>query len=405
MNKTLKTSILFALLILLVCPCASLLGQEAVATSGDAASSDQPATATSATNATDTAATANTANTANTVVAAGKTAVTNTANAALSSMMTKITPFINYSETYQWSDLPEVLGEDASFDWAGDLLFAREIWCLEFDFRKPRLIEVDFPNEAGRLERKLVWYMVYSVTNTGKCLSREVDVPANTKVPVLVKAESGKLEVKQYDQIFNNVEGTYKPKWIDYNGAAANEDGTAPGTVHFVPQFVLVAQNISNPNQYEKKDTELMVSKPVENEEVKYYDEYLPLAFVKIAAKEGPNQSFQTTVTIPSLEIKPGETVWGITTWLDVDRATGIAKSVDPRIDRFSIYVSGLTNACQWENTPDAYVPGAELMTGRTVQRKVLKLNFYRPGDEFDQKSKEIRFGQPGELDYQWIYL
>ncbi|MDO5552801.1 MAG: hypothetical protein Q4G68_03490 [Planctomycetia bacterium] len=324
---------------------------------------------------------------------------------AVPGTITQITPFINYSETYQWSDLPEVLGEDASFDWAADLLFAREIWCLEFSFKKPRLIEVDFPNEAGRLERKLVWYMVYSVTNTGKCLSREIETPADTKVQVLVKKEPGKLEVKEYDQIFNNVEGTYRPKWVDYNGQPAGEDGSVPGSVRFVPQFVLVSPAVQNPVEYAKDEGGLVVPNPVATEQVKYYDEYLPLAFVKIAAQEDPQQSFQTTVTIASVDIKPGETVWGIATWLDVDRETGIAKSLDPRIDRFSIYVSGLTNAQKWENAPEAYTPGAELLSGRNVSRKVLKLNFYRPGDEFDQKSKEIYFGQPGELDYQWIYL
>ena len=48
--------------------------------------------------------------------------------------------------------------------------FRREIWCLEFSFKPLRMIEVDVPLPAGGTQRKLVWYLVYRVRNTGQVL-------------------------------------------------------------------------------------------------------------------------------------------------------------------------------------------------------------------------------------------
>ena len=43
----------------------------------------------------------------------------------------------------------------------------RTIWNLEFAFKPLRMIEVDVPQPDGRLQRKLIWYMVYRVKNNG----------------------------------------------------------------------------------------------------------------------------------------------------------------------------------------------------------------------------------------------
>ena len=96
--------------------------------------------------------------------------------------------------------------------------------------------------------------------------------------------------------------------------------------------------------------------------------------------------------------------VWGVATWTDVD----------PRIDFFSVYVGGLTNAYRWEDPAGAYKAGDPPGTGRQFTRKTLQLNFWRPGDEHLQDEKEIRFGVArgkGELydvsegvAYRWVY-
>lgn len=322
-------------------------------------------------------------------------------------VMRSIRPFVNYSDTYQWSAMPEIVGQSNAFDWARDLFYTREIWCLEFRFKPVRMIDVDFPTEKGTMQRHKVWYLVYSVTNTGKQLKNEVEVPADNKVNVMVESSVGQFEPLSFEEKNNNLEGTYKPSEVDYNGSKADSNGKIPGSVRFIPQFVLASNTIQDRLKYKKDDNGYLKNLPSGKDEAIYFDQFLPLAFVKIAVKEDAERKFQNTITFPTIEIKPGDTYWGIATWIDIDRNSDDLKmkSVDPRIDRFSVYVSGLTNALRWEDTPSSYNPKAKFLEGRTIFRKVLKLNFYRPGDEFDENDEEIHFGQPGELDYQWIYL
>ena len=53
---------------------------------------------------------------------------------------------------------------------ADKVKFRRDIYCLEFSFKPLRMIEVDVPAASGGTERKLVWYLVYRVRNTGQVL-------------------------------------------------------------------------------------------------------------------------------------------------------------------------------------------------------------------------------------------
>ena len=324
-------------------------------------------------------------------------------------VMNTIKPYVNYSETYQWSNMPDILGQDRSYDWAGDLFFEKEIWCLEFSFKPVRKINVDFPTKQGRLQRVLIWYMVYSVTNTGMAIKNEIEKEGATKVEVTTKNDTATPEVQTYNHFKNNIKGTYRRTTVDYNGQAADANGKVPGSLRFVPQFVLTSATITDPIKYKKDADGFLKGMAAGAEEAIYYDTFLPLAFAKIAAQEDSSQKFYTSVTMAGLDIKPGETVWGIATWCDIERQTDEMKmqSVDPRIDRFSVYVSGLTNACRWEAGPGAYSKDmkAPPLNDTTVFRKVLKLNFYVPGDEFEGEGQKIHFGQPGELDYQWIYL
>ena len=95
-----------------------------------------------------------------------------------------------------------------------------------------------------------------------------------------------------------------------------------------------------------------------------------------------------------------GKTAWGVVTWEDVD----------PQIDRFSVYVKGLTNAYTWKDDPSKYQKGAPLESYRRFQQKTLKLNFWRPGDEHREHEREIRYGvpdfeavDPDKVYYEWV--
>lgn len=249
-------------------------------------------------------------------------------------VLISIDPMRELQETVSRHDVVELLAvepkqEDQQFTWARNVAFRRDIWYLEFKFKPMRMIWVDIPQPNGNMQRKLIRYIVYSVTNPGKVLR----------------------PVKDQD-------GTYKVESVDE-------------PIFFVPEFILES------HEYNKA----------------YPDRVIPAAVGPIRLREDPRQTFYTTVEM-AREIKVGETLWGVATW----------EEVDPRIDRFSVYVIGLTNAYKWRDEPGAYKAGDPIGMGRRLARKTLKLNFWRPGDEYYQHEDEIRYGIPGELDYEWVY-
>jgi len=248
-------------------------------------------------------------------------------------VMKDVDSTVQVKEASSRHDLVELITIDPSFDWAKDLAFRRDVWALEFKFKPVRMIEVDIPQPSGRMRRKLIWYLVYSVENTGNMIRAVPD-------------ESDKKH------------GTYKVQEVAY-------------PVRFVPEFLLESHEFGKA----------------------YPDRVIPAAMKVISLREDPNRKFLNSVDM-SREIGVGEKVWGVATWEDVD----------PRIDRFSIYVQGLTNAYKWADKIGEYKQGDPLLTGRSLYRKTLKLNFWRPGDEYSEDETEIRYGLPGQVDYEWVY-
>ncbi|MBQ8285222.1 MAG: hypothetical protein IJZ10_02850 [Thermoguttaceae bacterium] len=328
--------------------------------------------------------------------------------------MRTIRPFIGFDETYQWSDVPEIVADGVNkeggtaeeYAWATDLFFTKEIWQLEFSYKNILTIEVDFPAKNGKMERKRVWYLVYSATNTGKCLRNELKTEMELQGAKEGEVEKYSVDVsvggvrgadnEKFETPSNNLSGLPTPQAVDYNGQAPNEDGSIPGAVRFAPRMVFASASIQERLLYEKDKSGFFIGQKKGSEEGVYFDQYLPLAFAQIAAKEGRGQEFLDSVRMANRKIAPGETVWGIATWTDVD----------PRIDRFSIYISGLTNALRWQDAAeDEANEDGRIGSGRDVFRKVLKLNVDNPGDEIHRGGKEIYNNLPGELDYQWIYM
>ena len=126
-----------------------------------------------------------------------------------------------------------------------------------------------------------------------------------------------------------------------------------------------------------------------------YLDRVIPIAVRQIAAREDPNRGFFNSVQISKGRLAVGKTAWCVATWEDVDS----------RIDRFSVYVKGLTNAYKWTDDPAKYRKDAPLGSYRSLRVKTLRLNFWRPGDEYREHEREIRYGVPGGVDYEWVYL
>jgi hypothetical protein len=276
-------------------------------------------------------------------------------------VMITIDPMRELKETIDRHDVVELLAVDSKFDWAKDITFRRDVWVLDFKFKPVRMIRVDIPQPSGYMQQKLIWYMVYSVTNTGKVLH-----------PV------------------EDVELTYETaeKKLLYR-----VDDTVDQPIRFVPEFLF----------------EACVRRPDKSVLTKVYpDRVMPLAMAAIRMREDPNRQFLSSVEM-CRNLAVGETQWGIATWEDVD----------PKTFRFSVYVVGLTNAYRWTDEKGAVKPNDPIGKGRKLYRKTLKLNFWRPGDPFFEREDEIRYGLPEEflpkdregrpiipkgLDYEWVY-
>lgn len=116
-----------------------------------------------------------------------------------------------------------------------------------------------------------------------------------------------------------------------------------------------------------------------------FHDQVFPKVQEAIRRVEDPTQhlDIKNSVTIASEPIPPSKpdafprAVSGVATWDDVD----------PEANRYSIFVSGLSNG--WSEDDN-----------KVVRRKTLQLNFRRVGDRFYMDSREIKFVPPAD----WLY-
>ncbi len=237
-------------------------------------------------------------------------------------------------------------------------IFRRPIWDLEFAFKPLRMLEIDIPQPTGKMQRKLIWYLVYRVKNKGYALQ-----------PKPISA--------------NDTNGPHDTQAVNY------------ATRRFFPHFVLRSQDFDK----------------------EYLDQVIPAAQAAIQKREKPgvrihNSVEMTGIKIPLSDDRVDRSVWGVATWQDVD----------PRIDYFSVYVRGLSNAFIFADTPGAYQAGDQPGKGRVFRFKTLQLNFWRPGDTAFEHEEEVRFGVPIDsdpavqqqilnrfdllqrLDHRWIY-
>jgi hypothetical protein len=227
--------------------------------------------------------------------------------------------------------------------------FRHTVWCLEFSFKPLRMIWVDIPQSNGTMQRSQVWYLVYRVSNRGGHLRPE-----------------------------RQANGTYTSQQVDDVGEP----------IYFVPRFELYS--------HEYKTC--------------YPDELMPVAVDAIRQREDPNRQLLNSAEISqesmgvSTDVED-RSLWGVATWNGTS-------TVDPRIDFFSIYVQGLSNAYQWDDVPNA-LPSDGAAT--RLRFKTLQLNFWKPGDELDPQEEEIRYGvPPGQSDkygltepqeYRWVFV
>jgi hypothetical protein len=305
-----------------------------------------------------------------------------------------IPPDIDYESVANRTDMTEVLAlsnpnpelqGEARFNpnvWATNVRHVRDVWCLQFSFKPVRIIDVDIPNDAGNFDQKKVWYLVYSVKNLGPAQldERRINsvlgsaVPAgNEKVlPVPTDLTSYDLP-RSAELIFRGQTGIFEPK-------PGNEE-----PIRFVPTFILATNRlVLGTNSVVDPETG-KTEWETETTAIAYTDRIIPLALLKIKERERRND-LETTVSITTKEIAPGQEVWGVAMWTDVD----------PRINEFSIFVGGLTNAYRWLNRvteAGEYLNTGKVGEGRIIKQRVLKTDWWRPGDPQSLSETQIHFG------------
>lgn len=218
--------------------------------------------------------------------------------------------------------------------------FPRDIWCLEFAFKPPRQIDVDVPARDFRMQRKRLWYLLYRVKNTGARRIVMADGDATQ-----LRSESVKTPVRFLPHmLLESVEGL----------------STQEGALSYRA----------------------------------YLDRVVPGAVAAIREREDARIDLHDSARMTERDLAPGEERWGVAVWEDVD----------PRIDYFSIYVRGLTNAMRWRTRADATFDGDSVpVAGEEHVLESLRLDFWRPGDDATSLTEEMSVGHAGMYERRSI--
>ena len=301
-------------------------------------------------------------------------------------VMKTVKPHFEYDETFTDGEIVEVTSLGAEFDWA-KIRFPTQkytkdypVTCLEFQFKIPRIIEMDLPTQNGKIVKTPIWYMIYNVTNKPWA---EEDA---------TKAEAIQVDLRSsndLNQLDANVE-IGSTLFVEETGTDSGCFNFKAGesTIVFTPRFIFASES-------------LLFPKP------KHYvvpEQMIPLALPAIIQQEDPNRTFENTVSMSDRNIEPGETVWGIALW----------KDIDPEVKDFSIYISGLSSAYRWSIDKEDHKPGV-IGSGYSMSRKTLRLNFWAPGAADHLLNKEIQYGvrptsaspkadEPPPVDFEWVY-
>lgn len=264
--------------------------------------------------------------------------------------LTVIPPDRSADDARQRGDLLEVTAGRADRQWtpkraAANTTFVERskgrefvggVWCLEFAFKPPRMIDVDVPAADGRMLRKRVWYLLYRVKNTG---GRRMVIDA---------ADPTKRATERFET-----------------------------PVRFLPHFVLESleplEDADGATAYRA-----------------YLDRVVPTAVEAIRSREKPAGKLFDSASMAEADIPPGAERWGVAVW----------EGVDPRIDYFSIYIRGLTNAMRRRQIPGSTI-GPNDPPGIHIEHalEALRLDFWRQGDDRDENEAEFSVGHRGMFE------
>jgi hypothetical protein len=183
--------------------------------------------------------------------------------------MIHVDPQKQAGETFSRHDVVELLAVDAAFAeraWskdkspAKDTTFRRDVWALEFEFKPVRFIHVDVPQPEGRMERKLVWYLMYALKNPQdkpvQFVPRFVLVSGDTKkvypdrlipvaIPEIRRREDPNRQLRSTIEMAGEIPPTPKGREATVWGVATWED-IDPATDY----FSIYVQGLTNAYQW-----------------------------------------------------------------------------------------------------------------------------------------------------------
>ena len=273
-------------------------------------------------------------------------------------VLTTISPERLYGETVSTLDIAELRTADLQhtpnftpesrtlYEMAAQVKFRRKIWALEFSFKPLRMIYVDVPQPTGRMQRKLIWYLVYNVRNLGEELAPN-------------KKEDGSYEVVKSSE-----------------------------EIRFIPHLTLIS------HEFDKS----------------YADRIIPAALEPIRRREAPHVRLLTSVEMAETPIpvsagRDSQPVWGVAMWEDVDPqidffsvlVEGLTNALqiadDPKVDRQPGDLPGKGRSFRRKTLQLNF-----WRPGDTVDETEEEIRFGLPDNQ-----AELYGVEPG-VDYTWIY-
>jgi hypothetical protein len=146
------------------------------------------------------------------------------------------------------------------------VLMRRTIWNIEFSFKPMRMIYVDVPQASGRMQRQLLWYMVYRVRNPGHHLKPKGMITADSLTAAGDTTDPSEELLTLIDPSVPEAKELYE-KFKDTTDEV-EVFGRKTTELRFFPHFVL------HSTEYKKE----------------YLDQVIPAALGPIKAREFPGR-------------------------------------------------------------------------------------------------------------------
>lgn len=294
----------------------------------------------------------------------------------------KIDPVLDQIYIVNTFNLKDGKQKDLPYSWARNQPFYNDVWYFDFEIKSlrtlvlPSAIMVDGQRKPVL---KKYMYLMYRIKNPAQYFTvkqvQTVDGVENLKgrqeevfgrytedltalQDVISNLPITGMEMPKAEKL-----GAIEPMPMSFEFVTRKDK-----VLEFTPVFELQMDDEQWPDHERRK---MMLRRR------KMADEYNPFVVKKIAEKERVPGKLYGSCDFIGKKIKPGEEVWGVAIWSDINYTA----------DRFSIVINGLTNVRKYEPEEGKYF------------YKNLKLNYWHPG-ELDI----FRFGQPGGLDFEWIF-